>query len=82
MRGKPSTRENRKESPVHTEQLRTVRQIVRGRRHISEREDGPYPEWCEEPLVLPSEVPLLQQLLDHLLRILPLRWFFEGFLRD
>ena len=36
----------------------------------------------EEPLVLPACVALLQQLLDVLLGIFPLRWLFEGVVRE
>lgn len=36
----------------------------------------------EEPLVLPARVTILQQLLDLLLRVLPLRNLLEGFRSD
>lgn len=37
-----------------------------------------YPKRCEEPLVLPVSVSLLQLLLDLLLGVLALRWLLEG----
>ena len=41
-----------------------------------------HPERLEEPLVLSARVPVLQQLLDLLLRVLPLRNLLEGFRTD
>ena len=41
-----------------------------------------YPERLEEPLVLPARVPVLQQLLDLLLRVLPLRNLLESLRAD
>ena len=36
-----------------------------------------HPQSLEEPLILASGVTFLKQLLNSLLRILPLRWLFE-----
>ena len=41
-----------------------------------------HPKRLEEPLVLPARVPVLQQLLNLLLRVLPLRYLLEGFRAD
>ena len=43
----------------------------------SDIQDGTHPERLEEPLVLPTLVLVLQQLLDLLLRVLPVRHLLE-----
>ena len=55
---------------------------VFGEGESSDIQDGTHPERLEEPLVLPTRVPVLQQLLDLLLRVLPLRHLLEGFRAD
>ena len=47
------------------------------KKKTSKETKAAHPQSLEEPLILAGGVTLLKQLLNSLLRILPLRWLFE-----
>ena len=64
---------------ARTKKLRTKHEFINVNSPNTVKEECAHPKGLEEPLVLPARVPVLQQLLDLLLRVLPLRHLLEGF---
>lgn len=52
--------------------------IVNVQRNKHRYESNTHSQRLEEPLIFPASVPLLEQLFDVLLRVLPLANFSEG----
>ena len=74
-----AAQQSRRGKGTETDQNCIVHDYISTLGQHREVRSGTHAKGLEEPLVLPARVPVLQQLLNLLLRVLPLRNLLERF---